>query len=155
MAPPTIAPAGDTFGDETRPRRYATIFVYGPGIPALKRRATFQPPLRVAEQSREVAQRTDELSASRLNERVTTERIRVTTERIGRVATYLRRVKQIGLSWKKLANAKSYTIQFSPDPPTPESWVTGCEPGYKTESRLSTNCDSTEVHTRGLKRPHL
>jgi hypothetical protein len=30
--------------------------------------------------------------------------------------------KQINLSWKKVANAKSYTIQFSPDPPTAESW---------------------------------
>ena len=29
----------------------------------------------------------------------------------------------IELSWKKVANAKSYTIQFSPDPPTHESWV--------------------------------
>ena len=30
---------------------------------------------------------------------------------------------EIDLSWKKVANAKSYTIQFSPDPPTPESWT--------------------------------
>jgi hypothetical protein len=29
----------------------------------------------------------------------------------------------IDLSWKKVANAKSYTIQFSPDPPTHESWT--------------------------------
>jgi len=28
----------------------------------------------------------------------------------------------IELSWKKVANAKSYTIQFSLDPPTLESW---------------------------------
>ena len=31
--------------------------------------------------------------------------------------------KEIDLTWKKVANAKSYTIQFSPDPPTPESWA--------------------------------
>jgi hypothetical protein len=30
---------------------------------------------------------------------------------------------EIDLAWKKVANAKSYTIQFSPDPPTPESWA--------------------------------
>jgi hypothetical protein len=30
---------------------------------------------------------------------------------------------EIELSWKKVANAKSYTIQFSPDPPTAESWT--------------------------------
>jgi len=30
---------------------------------------------------------------------------------------------EIDLSWKKVANAKSYTVQFSPDPPTPESWT--------------------------------
>jgi len=29
----------------------------------------------------------------------------------------------IDLSWKKVPNAKSYTIQMSPDPPTPESWT--------------------------------
>ena len=29
----------------------------------------------------------------------------------------------IELSWKKVPNARSYTIQFSPDPPTPESWT--------------------------------
>lgn len=29
---------------------------------------------------------------------------------------------EIDLAWKKVANAKSYTIQFSPDPPAPESW---------------------------------
>jgi hypothetical protein len=29
----------------------------------------------------------------------------------------------IELSWKKVANTKSYTIQISPDPPVPESWV--------------------------------
>jgi fibronectin type III domain protein len=31
--------------------------------------------------------------------------------------------KKIDLSWKKVAKAKSYTIQFSPDPPTAETWV--------------------------------
>jgi len=31
----------------------------------------------------------------------------------------------IDLSWKKVPNAKSYTIQMSPDPPTPESWTHG------------------------------
>lgn len=30
---------------------------------------------------------------------------------------------EIDLAWKKVANAKSYTIQFSPDPPTPDSWT--------------------------------
>jgi hypothetical protein len=29
----------------------------------------------------------------------------------------------IDLSWKKVPNAKSYTIQMSPDPPTAESWT--------------------------------
>jgi hypothetical protein len=29
----------------------------------------------------------------------------------------------IELSWKKVANTKTYTVQFSPDPPTPESWA--------------------------------
>ena len=29
----------------------------------------------------------------------------------------------IELSWKKVANARSYTIQVSPDPPTSESWT--------------------------------
>jgi hypothetical protein len=29
----------------------------------------------------------------------------------------------IDLSWKKVSKAKSYTIQMSPDPPTPESWT--------------------------------
>jgi len=29
----------------------------------------------------------------------------------------------INLAWKKVANARSYTIQFSPHPPTPESWT--------------------------------
>ena len=29
----------------------------------------------------------------------------------------------IELSWKKVPNAKSYTIQMSPDPPTHESWT--------------------------------
>jgi len=29
----------------------------------------------------------------------------------------------IELSWKKVPNARSYTIQTSPDPPTPESWT--------------------------------
>jgi hypothetical protein len=29
----------------------------------------------------------------------------------------------IDLSWKKVANARSYTIQMSPDPPTAESWT--------------------------------
>lgn len=29
----------------------------------------------------------------------------------------------IELSWKKVPHAKSYTIQMSPDPPTPESWA--------------------------------
>ena len=29
----------------------------------------------------------------------------------------------IELSWKKVANARSYTIQFSLDPPTAESWT--------------------------------
>ncbi len=29
----------------------------------------------------------------------------------------------IDLSWKKVPSAKSYTIQFSPDPPTPETWT--------------------------------
>jgi hypothetical protein len=28
----------------------------------------------------------------------------------------------IDLSWKKVPNARSYTVQISPDPPTPESW---------------------------------
>src|SRR5215813_6757742 len=31
--------------------------------------------------------------------------------------------REIDLSWKKVPYAKSYTIQFSPDPPTPESWT--------------------------------
>jgi hypothetical protein len=30
---------------------------------------------------------------------------------------------EIDLAWRKVANAKSYTIQFSPDPPSPESWA--------------------------------
>ena len=29
----------------------------------------------------------------------------------------------IDLSWKKVPNARSYTIQISPDPPTAESWT--------------------------------
>ena len=29
----------------------------------------------------------------------------------------------IELSWKKVPNARSYTIQMSPDPPTPEGWA--------------------------------
>ena len=29
----------------------------------------------------------------------------------------------IDLSWKKVPKAKSYTIQMSADPPTPESWT--------------------------------
>jgi len=29
----------------------------------------------------------------------------------------------IELAWKKVPNARSYTIQISPDPPTPESWT--------------------------------
>jgi len=29
----------------------------------------------------------------------------------------------IDLSWKKVTRAKSYTIQMSADPPTPESWT--------------------------------
>jgi hypothetical protein len=29
----------------------------------------------------------------------------------------------IELSWKKVTNAKSYTVQLSPDPPTSESWT--------------------------------
>jgi hypothetical protein len=31
--------------------------------------------------------------------------------------------REIDLSWKKVPYAKSYTVQFSPDPPTPDSWT--------------------------------